>query len=78
MTKSEVLALHLQAMAIFDANNTTCSIKECAAFLKVHTNTIRNRIHNGTIKAIFLDGTYHIPKLQFLDKIIEDFQEQAA
>jgi len=78
MTKNETLKLHLQAMAIFDAHNTTFSIKKCAEFLKVHPNTIRSRIHSGTIKATFLDGKYHIPKLQFLDKIIADFEDQAA
>lgn len=68
--KEEQLMLMLEAMKIYDANNTCLSVEECAKFLNVHKNTVLNKIHSGEIKATFLGRIWRIPKLQFLDKII--------
>lgn len=74
MTTSDLIQANIKALAIFNANNTTMTVSDCARFLKVHTNTVKNRIYKGTIKATFQDGKYHIPKIQFLTSIIASFE----
>lgn len=75
MTQRELLQTNIKALTIFEANNTTLSVDECANFLKVHPITIKRRIHKGTIDAVFQDGKYHIPKIQFLEKVIANFED---
>jgi hypothetical protein len=73
MTEQDLIATQLKALTIFDANNTMFSVKECAAFLGVHPNTVVNRINSVAIVAVQQDGKYHIPKLQFVDKLVKQF-----
>lgn len=73
MSERNLIATQIKALTIFNANNTTMSVESCAKFLKVHPNTIKNRINKNTIIASFQDGKYHIPKLQFLEKLIDKF-----
>jgi hypothetical protein len=73
MTEQQLLSTQLKALTIFDANNTMFSVKKCAEFLNVHPNTVVNRINSTAITAIFQDGKYHIPKLQFVDQLVKQF-----
>ncbi|CAA0177525.1 conserved hypothetical protein [Tenacibaculum maritimum] len=75
MTQTDLLQANIKALTIFNANNTMLTVDECAKFLKVHPNTVKNRIHKHTIQAIFQDGKYHIPKIQFLEKLVASFEE---
>lgn len=73
MSESQAIATQIKALTIFDANNKMMSVSECANYLGVHSNTVKNRIHNETINAIFQEGKYHIPRLQFVKRLISDF-----
>ena len=75
MTQADLLKVSLKALTIFNANDTMLTVDGCAKYLKVHPNTVKNRIHKNTIQAIFQDGKYHIPKIQFLEKIVESFEQ---
>lgn len=75
MEQKEHLKITLQALRLHDANNTCMSVEECANFLNVHKNTVLHKIHSGEIKATFLGRIWRIPKLQFLQKIIEENQK---
>lgn len=73
MTEAQTIEAQIKALTIFNANNTMMSVSECAEYLGVHFNTIKNRIDKETIIAIFQDGKYHIPKLQFVERLIKSF-----
>jgi len=73
MSEQELITSQIKALTIFNANDTTMLVKECAKFLNIHPNTVTNRIHSGSIIASFQDGKYHIPKLQFLEKLVSKF-----
>ena len=72
MTEQDLMQAQLKAMTIYDANNTCLTVDECAKFLKVHTKTITNKIHGGKIKAHFIGRIWRIPKMQFIEEIIEN------
>lgn len=76
MTQTDLLKANIKALTIFKANDTMLSVDACAKFLGVYPNTIKNRIHRQTIIAVFQDGKYHIPKIQFLEKVVEDFAKE--
>lgn len=71
MNQQDVIQAQLKALTIYDANNTCLTVDECAKFLKVHAKTITNRIHAGKIKAHFVGRIWRIPKMQFIEEIIE-------
>lgn len=75
MTQIDLLQANIKALTIFKANDTMLTVDECAKYLGVHPCTIKRRIHRGTIKAVFQDGKYHIPKIQFLEKVVESFKQ---
>ncbi|SFF96023.1 DNA binding domain-containing protein, excisionase family [Salegentibacter agarivorans] len=60
----------IEAHILFDANNTCLSVAECAEFLSVHHNTVKNKLHSREIKGTLIGRVWSIPKIQFLDKII--------
>lgn len=62
----------IEALTFHDAHNTMMTVEECAAFLRVHKNTVTNRIHAGDIQATFLGRIWRIPKIQFLEQILEN------
>lgn len=69
---ADLLKINLQALAIFDANNTVLTVSECADWLGCHSRTVVNKIDSGKIMATeSSDGKYEIPKIQFLNKIVE-------
>ncbi len=72
MDKSELIAVNIQAIKIFDANNTCMTVKECANFLNVAKKTVTRHIHAGKIEAIFIGRIWRIPKLQFVDEILSN------
>ncbi|MFJ1431333.1 helix-turn-helix domain-containing protein [Capnocytophaga canimorsus] len=51
--------------------------EECAKYLGKHINTVRAAIKKGEIKAFPVGATYSIPKIQFIEKIIEYVQNNA-
>ena len=69
--RQEQLLATLEALRLHDANNTCMSVEDCADWLNCHKNTILRKIHSKKIKANFTAGTWRIPKLQFLEEIIE-------
>ena len=69
--RKEQIQIVLEALRLHDANNTCMSVEQCSKFLGVHKNTVLNRIHAGEIKTNLIGRVHSIPKLQFLDKIIE-------
>ena len=75
MNQNEMITANLKALALFDANNTCMTVDECAKFLGVHHKTVTNRIHSGKMKAEFLGRIWRIPKLQFIDQIVREFQQ---
>lgn len=81
MTKQELIEAQLEALVIFDANNTSMSVKECAEFLGKCEKTIINRINSkdphNKIHAVYKGG-WVIPKLQFLKEVIEDYNTRST
>ena len=79
MTEKEIIKAHLKAMAIFDANNTVMSVQETSRFLKLGTDTIYKRLKEGTpeqrIYGVY-QGGWKIPKIQFLNELIDDWEQQ--
>ena len=73
MTEQTLIESQIKALTIFNANNTMMSTAECATFLKVSVGTVKNRITKNTIIGVFQDGKYHIPKLQFIEKLVASF-----
>ena len=76
MNKQELIESQLKAMTIYDANNTCLTVDECAEFLRVHPKTITNRIRSGKIKARFIGRIWRIPKIQFMDEILNQNPER--
>jgi DNA-binding NarL/FixJ family response regulator len=62
----------IEALRLFDANNTCMDVKECAKFLKVHENTVKNHLHSRKIDGRLMGRKWSIPKIQFLDRIINE------
>lgn len=76
MNSSEFIELSIKAHAIYDANNKSMTAKECAEFLGVHINTVKNKINSGEIEANLIGTVWRIPKIQFLDKILKDWNDE--
>ncbi|MBW2961303.1 helix-turn-helix domain-containing protein [Mesonia aestuariivivens] len=72
LTEKQRIEESIKAHAIYDANNKSMTAKECAEYLGVHINTVKNKINSGEIKANLIGTVWSIPKIQFLKKIIED------
>ncbi len=51
------------------------TVKECAKYLKKCDKTILNHIEKGKIKAVQVERDYSIPKIQFMDKIINEWKQ---
>ncbi len=75
MDSKELLKANLKALTIFDANNETMTVEECAVYLKRHKQTIHRLIHCNKITAEFVGSTWVIPKIQFLERIVEEFEQ---
>ena len=75
MRQNEMITANLKALTLFDANNTCLTVDECAKFLQVHPKTITNRINSGKIKAEFIGRIWRIPKLQFVEEIITQYEK---
>ncbi len=73
METQEQIKNNLKALAIYHANSDCMTVKQCAGFLKKSEQTVLAYIHKGDIKATLIGCTWSIPKLQFLDKIIEEW-----
>ena len=73
----EIIKAQLIAQTIYDAHNTSMNGKECAEFLGVSYTTVKIWIDNEKIKSTYHNGVNSIPKIQFLDKIIDDFIEKS-
>ncbi|WP_271770405.1 helix-turn-helix domain-containing protein [Aquimarina algiphila] len=74
MTKQEAIEANLKALLIFSANDAMLTVDECASYLKKHRNTVTRLIHEKQIKAKLVGGHWIIPKLQFLDYLLEDLE----
>nr|WP_320118921.1 helix-turn-helix domain-containing protein [uncultured Marinifilum sp.] len=74
MTQNEIIEAQLKALTIFDANNKCLTVDECAKFLQVHPKTITNRINSKKINAHFVGRIWRIPKMQFIQEIIEEIK----
>ncbi len=73
-TSRELIESNLKALAIYHANNDCMTVEQCADFLKKSKQTILSYIHKGEIKAKMIGCTWSIPKLQFMDNIIENWK----
>ncbi len=74
-TKLEMIETSVKAQAIYDAHKSCMTVKECADFLNVHHNTVKNKLHSGEFKGTLIGRVWSIPKIQFLDKIIKDWEK---
>lgn len=70
MTKEEHLETTLEALRLYDANNTCMTVQECAKWLKVHKDTVIRKLHSKDIKGQFIGRVWRIPKMQFLKEIV--------
>ncbi|MCM4159530.1 helix-turn-helix domain-containing protein [Antarcticibacterium flavum] len=68
----DIVKANLEALRLYDANNTCMTVEEAAEYFKVHKNTILHKIHKGEIKSEFFGRTHRIPKMQFIEKIINE------
>lgn len=68
----EQVKSHLMILTIFDANNTSMTVEECAKFNRCCKQTVLSEIHKGNIIANKMGRLWSIPKMQFMDRIIED------
>jgi len=73
MQEQQLIESQIKALTIFNANNTMMSTAECATYLKISIGTVKNRIEKNIIIGVFQGGKYHIPKLQFVDKLVASF-----
>jgi len=73
MKEQQLIETQIKALTIFNANNTMMSTAECAKFFKISVGTVKTRINKKTIIGIMQDGKYHIPKLQFVNKLVDAF-----
>lgn len=76
MSENETLLITMEALRLHDANNTCMSVKECAEFLGVHENTVLKKLNDGKIHGTYA-GKWTIPKLQFLEKIVEQTKRKS-
>lgn len=74
----QMIKVSMKAQAIYDANKGCMTVEECASFLGVHHNTVKNRIHSGNIIANPIGTKWSIPKIQFLDKIIKEWENKKS
>lgn len=74
----QLIRTSIKAQTIYEANKRCMTVTECAEFLSVHHNTVKNRIHAGEIKANLIGTVWCIPKIQFLDMIIEAWENKKA
>lgn len=72
MSRQEQITVTMEALRLHDANNTCMTVEETADFLKVHKNTVLNRIHAGEIKANLIGRVWRVPKIQFLERIVRE------
>ncbi len=72
MTKSDFFKANIEAFNIFRDNEIMLTVDQCAIFLNLHPNTIKKHIDKKYIVAVFQSGKYHIPKIQFLDRLTEN------
>lgn len=77
MTEQDQLKLAVKAVMLHDANNTCLTVDECAKYLKMHRSTVIRKIDSGKILATLKAGAYRIPKLQFLNEIINENSDQS-
>lgn len=71
MNPQELRQITLETLRDFDANNTCMTVNEAADFLNMHRDTVIRNIEKGDIKAKLIGRTWRIPKLQFIEQIIE-------
>lgn len=69
ISREETIIDMMRALRLYFANDTCMTVEECASFLRVHKNTVLNKIHSKDIQAKFV-GRWSIPKLQFLQEIV--------
>ncbi len=74
MTEKEAVQANLKALLIFNANDVMLNIEECARYINKHRNTVTRLIHEKKIKAKLIGGHWIIPKLQFLDYLLDDLE----
>jgi excisionase family DNA binding protein len=72
MERQEQIKATMEALRLHDANNVCMTVDECADFFKIHPKTVLNKIHSKEFKAQFIGRTWRIPKLQFIDKIVDE------
>ncbi|NQY07792.1 MAG: hypothetical protein HRT68_16740 [Flavobacteriaceae bacterium] len=61
------------ALQINEALNGCFTVNECAEFLKIKPQTVRDRIQNNVISVALKGVTpYSIPKIQFMDQILQN------
>ncbi len=70
-SKEETIISTMEALRLHDANNTCMTVAETSKYLKVHKDTVLKHLHTGKIKGKLLERVWRIPKLQFLDEIVE-------
>jgi len=70
---NESIEATLKALTIHKAHDTCMTVEQCAEFLNVHKNTVKNRIHANGIKATLIGRVWRIPKMQFVKEIIENY-----
>ena len=69
--REEFLKITLEALMIYDANNTCMTVEECAEWFDIHRDTVVRRLHSGEWKGHLVGRVWRIPKLQFLDQILK-------
>ena len=74
INETQLIESSVKAQAIYDANKTCMAVKECAEFLGVHTDTVLRKLHSGDIKGTLIGRVWSIPKIQFLKKILEKWE----
>lgn len=70
MERQEQITITMEALRLHDANDTCMTVKECAKWLKCHPLTVKRKISKGEIKSTLIGNEHRIPKLQFLDNIV--------
>lgn len=75
MGEIDLIKACVKAQAIYDAHKSCMTVKECAEFLGVHNDTVLRKIQSHDIKGTLIGRVWSIPKIQFLDKIIKDWEK---
>lgn len=77
LTARDYVKLNIICKKVYDENNdVNMNLRQCAEFLGKNINTIKVWCDTGKITANYVGSSWIIPKIQFLDKLLESYDKK--